>query len=140
MTPSSLPQRAAIAVARAGRVRWIRAIALSPVIARPGYWFATGAGAAWGFLLSGGRIHRRGGVLVAAGMPLWSFGRGGTTIGAIYLTRDNHADPVLAHEAIHRAQWRHYGLTFPVLYLAAGQEATTNRFEIAAGLADGGYT
>ena len=46
------------------------------------------------------------------GMPTWSFGRGGTTIGAIYLTHDNESDNVIEHEAEHRAQWKRYGLAF----------------------------
>ena len=46
------------------------------------------------------------------GMPKWSFGRGGTTIGAIYLTHDNDSDDVMEHEAEHRAQWKRYGLAF----------------------------
>jgi len=72
-------------------------------------------------------------------MPRWAFGRGGTTIGAVYLTRDNVAAGVLAHEAVHRAQWKRYGLGFIPLYLDAGSNALTNRFEIEAGLRRGGY-
>jgi hypothetical protein len=72
-------------------------------------------------------------------MPRWSFGRGGTTIGAVYLTRDNHSPAVIEHEAVHRAQWRTYGLAFIPLYIAAGTDAHTNRFEIEAGLEAGGY-
>jgi hypothetical protein len=46
---------------------------------------------------------------------------------------------VLRHEAVHRAQWRRYGLAFVPLYVAAGPVAQTNRFEREAGLRDGGY-
>jgi hypothetical protein len=46
---------------------------------------------------------------------------------------------VLEHEAVHREQWRRYGLAMPLLYLAAGSEARTNRFEVEAGLEKGGY-
>jgi hypothetical protein len=57
----------------------------------------------------------------------------------VYLTRDAASDPVLEHEAVHREQWRRYGLAMPLLYLAAGSEARTNRFEVEAGLEKGGY-
>lgn len=126
-------------VDRLARVRVIRAIGLHPVVARPGYWFATAVGVTWGALLGGFRVSRRGGVIVCAGLPRWAFGRGGTTIGAAYLTHDNLRDSVLEHEAVHRAQWRKYGLAFIPLYLAAGRDARRNRFEIEAGLDNGGY-
>ena len=129
----------ASALVRLSRVRWLRAVLLSPVIARPGYWFATASGFAWGAILSRFRISRQGGVIVARGMPTWAFGRGGTTIGAVYLTSTTVSDSVLEHEAVHRAQWRKYGLAFIPLYVMAGQNALTNRFEIEAGLKKGGY-
>jgi hypothetical protein len=84
-------------------------------------------------------VRREGGLLVASHLPPWAFGRGGTTIGAVYLTRDNISQAVLEHEAVHRAQWRKYGLAFIPLYVAAGSNALTNRFEIEAGLTKGGY-
>jgi len=118
----------------------LRAIALSRVVARPGYWFATLCGLVWGGILSLGRIGFDGGVIVARRMPRWSFGRGGTTIGAVYLTRDKTAPAVLTHESVHRAQWRRYGLAFIPLYVAAGPNPLTNRFEVQAGLEAGGYT
>jgi len=133
------PSRAAAAVNRIARVKPLRAIGLHPVVARPGYWFATAAGVTWGALLGGFRVSKRGGVIVCAGLPRWAFGRGGTTIGAAYLTRDNTSDNVLEHEAVHRAQWKKYGLAFIPLYFAAGQDARRNRFEIEAGLEKGGY-
>ena len=123
----------------AARRRWVRSVALSPVVARPGYWFATAVGLVWGAILSRGRLRRRGGVIVASGVPAWAFGRGGTTIGAVYLTTGNHSDAVLRHEAVHRAQWKRYGLAFIPVYVEAGQNAATNRFEREAGLRDGGY-
>lgn len=122
------------------RHAWVRAAVLHPLIARPGYWLATILGGVWGGILSLGRVRRRGGVWVARRMPRWSFGRGGTTIGAVFLTHDALAPEVLEHEARHRAQWRRYGLALLPLYLAAGQDAHTNRFEIEAGLESGGYT
>ena len=76
---------------------------------------------------------------VSGFLPGWAYGRGGTTVGAVYLTTDNVAPSVLEHEAVHRAQWKRYGLAFLPLYVAAGQDARTNRFEIEAGLKKGGY-
>lgn len=122
----------------AGRPR-LRALLLSPVVARPGYWFATLCGLIWGTALSLGRIRPRGGVIVARKCPRWAFGRGGTTIGAVFLTHDALSPDVLAHEAVHRAQWKRYGLALIPLYIAAGQAGTTNRFEVEAGLRLGGY-
>lgn len=146
MSSPPLPPAARGSTGRAARVVHslsrnpvVRAIGLHPIIARPGYWFATAAGVLWGALLGGFRVSRRGGVIVCAGMPRWAFGRGGTTIGAAYLTRDNTRDDVLEHEAVHRAQWKRYGLAFIPLYFAAGQNPHTNRFEIEAGLEKGGY-
>lgn len=124
---------------RLSRVRWLRAILLHPIIARPGYWFATACGFLWGAILSGFRVRRKGGVWVAEGMPTWAFGRGGTTIGAVYLTSTNVQPRVLEHEAVHRAQWKRYGLAFIPLYLMAGQDALHNRFEVEADLKKGGY-
>jgi hypothetical protein len=126
-------------VRRVARIGWLRRILLHPVVARPGYWFATGCALVWGAALGGFKVSRQGGVIVARGMPKWAFGRGGTTIGAVYLTSDNVSDAILEHEAVHRAQWRRYGLIFIVLYVEAGQDALRNRFEIEAGLRKGGY-
>jgi hypothetical protein len=120
------------------RVPWLRRFLLWPVWTRPGYWFATGCIWIWGTVL-GGKFTTKGGMHYFRGMPKWSFGRGGTTIGAIYLTHDNDSDDVIAHEAEHRAQWKRYGLAFIPLYVAAGTDAKTNRFEVGAGLELGGY-
>ena len=109
------------------------------MVARPGYWFASLSGLVWGGILSRGRLAPAGGVIVARGCPRWAFGRGGTTIGAVYLTRDKDSLPVLQHEAVHRAQWKRYGLAFIPLYIAAGPVAELNRFEVEAGLEKGGY-
>jgi len=126
--------------AAASRVRWLRALLLHPLVSRPGYWFATLAALLWGGILSRGRLSRSRGLIIARGCPRWSFGRGGTTIGAVYLTHDRLTPGVLDHEAVHRDQWRRYGLAFIFLYLAAGQDALGNRFEIEAGLDRAGYT
>lgn len=116
----------------------LRSFLLWPVWTRPGYWFATGCAFLYGAVLPG-RLRRRNGMHYFVGMPTWSFGRAGTTIGAIYLTRDNDGDEVLEHEAEHKEQWKRYGLWFIPLYIAAGQDARTNRFEVGAGLELGGY-
>ncbi|CCQ17116.1 putative uncharacterized protein [Rhodococcus sp. AW25M09] len=69
------------------------------------------------------------------------FGRGGTTFGGAYLTKGNTARRVIRHEAVHADQWAHFGLTFPFRYLAeeARRHGPANKYEIEAGLADGGY-
>jgi len=134
------PTGAAGIVPALRRQRWLRAIMLHPVIARPGYWFATTAGIVWGGVLSRFRLRREGGMIVAPHCPRWAFGRGGTTIGAVYLTTDNLSPSVLEHEAVHRAQWKKYGLAFIPLYIDAGQDARANRFEVEAGLTKGGYS
>jgi hypothetical protein len=121
------------------RMPLARRILLSPVVARPGYWLATGCGLLWGAIMSRGNIRSEGGVIVARNCPSWAFGRGGTTIGAVFLTHDQVRPGTLEHEAVHRAQWKKYGLAFIPLYIAAGVPAVTNRFEIEAGLKKGGY-
>ena len=126
-------------VRRVARIGWLRRVLLHPVVTRPGYWFATACGFAWGGLIGGFHLSRRGGVIVARNLPKWAYGRGGTTIGAVYLTGDNISDAILEHEAVHRAQWRKYGLAFIPLYVEAGQDGRRNRFEIEAGLKKGGY-
>jgi hypothetical protein len=136
---SSIAARLGRAIAQAEHNPRVRRVLLHPVIARPGYWFATASGLLWGGVLSGFRLRSRGGVIVAEHVPRWAFGRGGTTIGAVYLTCDNVSDNVLEHEAVHREQWRRYGLWFILLYLLGGQNPLTNRFEIEAGLERGGY-
>jgi hypothetical protein len=129
-------------VRAAVRVPGLRCALLSPAVARPGYGLATVCAFVWGCLLlgwwhagsvDGGRLHW------FRSLPTWAFGRGGTTIGAIYLTRDNDGPGVLAHERVHATQWRRYGLAFIPLYVAAGARPATNRFEVEAGLAAGGY-
>jgi len=126
-------------VRRVAAIKALRVVALSPVIARPGYWFATTCGLIWGGVLGRFRFRRHGGLIVAANLPRWAFGRGGTTIGAVYLTSSNISESIIEHEAVHRAQWKKYGLLFIPLYLDAGQDAHHNRFEIEAGLEKGGY-
>lgn len=113
--------------------------ALRRLLALPGYLFATGVGLVWGFLWSTGEVRVRGGLVVFTGMPRWTFGRGGSCVGACYLTAHNASDDVLEHEAVHQRQWRRYGMLFPVLYALAGRDPLRNRFEIEAGLDKGCY-
>lgn len=108
-------------------------------LARIGYLYATIVGLIWGSVLSTGRIERRDGLWIFRGLPRWSFGRGGSCVGSCYLTDTNVTEAVLRHERIHRSQWRHYGLAMPLLYFLAGRDPLSNRFEIEAGLEDGGY-
>jgi hypothetical protein len=136
--PSGFARGMARVVAAVVRIPGLRRFLLLPAIARPGYWFATVAAFVWGCLLLG-HWGRRRGLYSFVNLPGWAFGRGGTTIGAIYLTRDNTRDGVLEHEHMHTEQWRKYGLCFVPLYIAAGADALGNRFEVEAGLTRGGY-
>lgn len=108
-------------------------------ISRLGYLYATAVGLIWGFVWSTGRVERRAGLFVFRGMPQRTFGRGGSCVGACYLTAQNVSDDVLEHEAVHKRQWQRYGMAFPLLYLVAGRDPLKNRFEIEAGLEKGGY-
>ncbi|MFD5225099.1 Fe-S oxidoreductase [Microbacterium sp. NPDC058342] len=120
--------------------RRIPSVLLRPPISTLGYWWGTAVGWVWGGLWSTGPVERRGGLWVFRGLPRWAFGRGGVCVGGCYLTGDvDPSDAVLRHEAVHRRQWRRYGFLMPVLYLLAGRDALRNRFEIEAGLEDGGY-
>jgi hypothetical protein len=112
---------------------------LARLISLPGYLFATCVGLVWGFLWSTGEVRRRGGLFVFTGMPGWTFGRGGSCVGACYLTAHNVSDAILEHEAVHKKQWQRYGMLFPFLYALAGRDALRNRYEIEAGLEKGGY-
>lgn len=107
--------------------------------ARLGYLYATCVGFVWGAIWSTGKIERIDGLWVFRGMPGWTFQRGGSCVGSCYLTRTNTSPAVLRHERIHVDQWRHYGLALPLLYFLAGRDPLHNRFEIEAGLEDGGY-
>lgn len=134
--------RATEAVRAIPPLKWLL---LTPIVARPGYLVATAVGFAWGSIVSIGAVAETGttethrGVILASGCPRWAFARGGNTIGGVYLTRDNVSAAVLEHEAVHREQWRKYGLAMAVLYIAAGSDPLKNRFEIEAGLEKGNY-
>jgi hypothetical protein len=137
--PAPFQRSAGRIVAAGRRVPALRTALLSPVVARPGHWAATAGGLLWGGFLGRFRIRRAGRLIVCPGLPRWAFGRGGTTIGAVYLTHDKLSRRVLEHEDVHREQWKRYGMAFPLLYLAAGADPHTNRFEVEAGLSRGGY-
>jgi hypothetical protein len=104
-----------------------------------GFRYATLVALVWGLPLSTGRVRTEGDLIVLTGLPRWAFRRGGTTGGRVYLTRDNASPAVLRHEAVHVEQWRRLGLWMPILYALAGTDPLRNRFEIEAGLEDGGY-
>ncbi|UOQ61826.1 Fe-S oxidoreductase [Leucobacter rhizosphaerae] len=107
--------------------------------ARLGYIYATAVGFVWGSIMSTGKVEYRNGLWIFRGMPRWAFGRGGSCVGSCYLTDHNVTPAIVRHELVHRDQWRHYGLALPLLYFLAGRDPLKNRFEIEAGLHDGGY-
>ncbi|WP_233255706.1 Fe-S oxidoreductase [Naasia lichenicola] len=104
-----------------------------------GFFYATLVGLTWGLPLSTGRVVRHGDLIVLSGLPHWAYRRGGTTVGRVYLTGDNTGERVLVHETVHVEQWRRLGMWFPLLYWLAGANPMHNRFEVEAGLEDGGY-
>ena len=136
--PSRFARGMARFVAGAVRMPGLRSFLLLPAIDRPGYWLATLAAFLWGCLLLG-HWGRRRGLFSFIALPNWAFGRGGTTVGAIYLTNDLTREGVLEHELVHTGQWKKYGLCFLPLYVAAGANPLGNRFEVEAGLDRGGY-
>jgi len=117
----------------------MRRLLIDSPVSRAGYLYATAVGLVWGSIWSTGRIERRNGLFVFRGLPAWSFGRGGSCVGACYLTNQNVSADVLEHEAVHKVQWQRYGMLFPLLYFVAGRDPLQNRFEIEAGLEKGGY-
>ncbi len=141
LPPAGWEERARAAVARGERGdRWIPSVLLDSPISRLGYAWGTAVGWVWGTLWSTGRVERRQGLWVFRGMPAWTFGRGGVCVGGCFLTGSGVVtDAVLRHEAVHARQWRRYGFLMPLLYLLAGRNPLTNRFEILAGLEDGNY-
>ena len=80
-----------------------------------------------------------GDLVIASGLPQRAYPRGGVCVGRVFLTGPPPSRAVIAHEKRHVKQWYRYGALFPLLYAAAGKNPLTNRFEIEAGLEDGGY-
>lgn len=104
-----------------------------------GFHYATLVGLVVGLPLSTGRVRTDGDLIILTGLPSWAFRRGGTTVGRVYLTGNNDGPAVIRHEKVHVEQWRRLGLWMPFLYWLAGADPLRNRFEIEAGLEDGGY-
>lgn len=117
-----------------------RSVFLDSPVSRFGCRVATTLGLLWAVPLSVGRIERHGRLIVCRGLPKWAFRRGGVCVGRVFITRNALSEAVLRHESVHLRQWERYGLLFPLLYALAGSDPHTNRFEIEAGLEDGGYT
>ena len=80
-----------------------------------------------------------GDLVIASGLPQRAYPRGGVCVGRVFLTGPPPSRAVIAHEKRHVKQWYRYGALFPLLYAAAGKNPLTNRFEIEAGLEEGGY-
>lgn len=139
--PSDWRARAAESVERGRRFdRFIPGILLDSPLSRLGSLYGSAVGWVWGGLLSTGPIERRNGLWVFRGLPSWAFARGGVCVGDCFLTGDARpTDRILRHEAVHKQQWRRYGILMPFLYLFAGRDPLRNRFEVEAGLEDGGY-
>lgn len=112
---------------------------LDSPLSRLGAFVATVVGLAIGVPLSTGRVEVHDGLIVCRGLPKWAFRRGGTCVGRVYLTRDVVGERTFRHERVHVRQWQRYGFLFPVLYWTAGLDPLRNRFEVEAGLEDGGY-
>jgi hypothetical protein len=139
--PPGWQARAERAVARSRRLeRMIPGFLLDSPISRIGYWYGNVVGWTWGTLWSTGRVEKREGLWVFRGMPAWTFARGGVCVGGCFLTGDGRVtERLLRHEAVHRRQWKRFGLLMPLLYLVEGRDPLRNRFEIEAGLEDGNY-
>ena len=134
-----IPRWAARSARGCGYAEAVRTLLLDSPISRFGYLYATAVGLVWGFIWSTGRVERVDGLFVFRGLPKWAFGRGGSCVGACYLTDHNVTADVLEHEVVHKRQWQRYGMLFPLMYLLAGRNPLKNRFEIEAGLDKGGY-
>ncbi|WP_231121815.1 hypothetical protein [Motilibacter peucedani] len=92
--------------------------------------------------LLGAAAEEHDGMHVRHGLPRRAYPRGGVTWGDTYVCGSApwaRSPERLRHERVHVEQWRTYGLWFALLYLRAGRDPLHNRFEIEAGLHDGGY-
>ena len=120
-------------------VRLAKEVLLDSPISRLGSSFATAVALTYGLPLSTGKVEKHNSLIVLRGLPKWAFKRGGMCVGRVYLTNQNASRRVLKHEEVHARQWQRYGMLFPLLYAFAGSNPLKNRFEIEAGLEDGGY-
>lgn len=101
---------------------------------------ATRIGFIWGWAWGQGRVRHERGLWVHRGLPPRLYPRGGVCVGRCFLTGPAPGAALLRHEAVHARQWERYGLSFPLRYWLAGRDPNRNRFEVEAGLVDGGYT
>lgn len=107
----------------------------------PSIRFLTLAALCWGRLWGGSvSFDDEYGMYVCSGMRA-GYARGGTAVGGVFLTGAVPARRLLRHEAVHVDQWARYGLGFAMRYWweEVRNPGARNRFEIEAGLADGGY-
>ncbi|WP_182525067.1 hypothetical protein [Nocardioides dongkuii] len=106
-----------------------------------GSWLATVLALAWARAW-GARIRydESARMFVCSGMR-GGFARGGTAVGGVFLSRREPGPRLLRHEAVHADQWARHGLAFPLRYLLEERRrpGPRNRFEVEAGLRDGGY-
>lgn len=102
--------------------RAVRTVVLAPPLARAGYLYATAVASA------GASFSPPEG---SAGSTAYSCARAchrgpsaaeARASAGVYLTDDNAKPAVLEHEAVHRQQWKTYGMVFPVLYFFAGRD------------------
>lgn len=126
-----------------GARRLLRRFYLNSAWARWGSQKATQGALLYARTFPTSRIHPLGVVHpelhVVTGLPPRAFPRGGVCIGSVFLSGPTPSARVLQHEAAHARQWKRYGLLFPLFYVFAGANPATNRFELEAGLALGGY-
>lgn len=119
-------------------LRLLHRVFVASPLSRLGAGIATIIGLGYGLVLSRGRVESHEGLIVCR-LPRWAYPRGGMTVGRVFLTGQSTSAGMYRHERVHVEQWHRYGLLFPVLYWAAGRDPRRNRFEVEAGLADGGY-
>ncbi|MEV4539345.1 RHS repeat-associated core domain-containing protein [Asanoa sp. NPDC049518] len=92
--------------------------------------------------LGGGSCSMRYGLRTCSGTTPWMYPRAGITIGDTYITgrkRSAISRGRIAHESVHRSQWRKWGFSFIGLYAASGSNPCKNRYERQAGVRRGGY-
>ncbi len=109
-------------------------------LARSGAAIASIAAEVYGLSFPRSRRNVVGDLVVFTGLPRWAYPRGGLCVGNVFLTGPVPSRQVIEHERRHVTQWRKYGMAMPLLYWLAGSNPHSNRFEIEAGLADGGYS